>query len=150
MKKSLLSLATLVAASALSMAADCAGTDSNITACTADTDCAAGEICDTTAEQCVTPECAEDTDCDLQDAGAGSPIADTADFANGCEAEDYVTIVGFDGLEYCALVDDADFSCADDLDGEEVAVTAELAAGGTATVCVLADGTCDATSGSCS
>ena len=145
MKKTLLTLATVVTASVLSMAADCSG--SNVVKCTVETDCAETEICAIaeadTEGTCVTPICAEDTDCDIQDTGDGSPIADVADFEGTCEAEDYVTIVGFDGNEYCAVEETAEFSCADDLDGADVSVTAALKAGGTVKVCVLADGTFD-------
>ena len=149
--KSVLALSTLGLAALLSVTVACDNGGSAFE-CTTDDDCASADnpvaentVCDADTSVCVAPSdpvCENDTDCDLQDTGAGSPIADTADFANGCEAEDYVTIVGFDGNEYCALEDSADFSCADDLDGDEVAVDAEKKAGGTVSVCVLADGTC--------
>ena len=117
--------------------------------CTEDADCESADnpvaentVCDTDVGVCVEPSdpvCENDTDCDLQDTDPGSPIADPADFANGCEAEDFVTIVGFDGNEYCAQEDTVDFPCA----ATETAVTADKKGGGTASVCVLADGTCD-------
>ena len=115
MKKSLLSLATLVAASALSMAADCAGTDSAITACTADTDCAEGEICDVAAETCVTPVCADDADCDLANTDSPStPSTCTAD-ADCDEAGGEVCVADGVGETYCVLADstNAGESCVD-------------------------------------
>ena len=131
----------------LSIAVACDDGGTSVT-CEVDDDCvdeAVNTVCDPDVLVCVAPSdpvCENDTDCDLQDTGTGSPIADTADFAGTCEDEDFVTIIGFDGVEYCALEENADFSCADDLDGDEVAVSAELAAGGTTDVCVLVDGTC--------
>ena len=132
----------LSGAFAFTVACDDGGT---AVSCTSDADCAnevENTVCDTDVEVCVVPDepvCEDDTDCDLQDTGTGSPVADPADFANGCEADDFVTIVGFDGNEYCAQEDTVDFPCA----ATETAVTADKKAGGTVSVCVLADGTCD-------
>ncbi len=122
--------------------------------CTSDTDCegeAENTVCDTDVGVCVAPaaeECAEDTDCDLQDTSAGSPIygLDELDAGNDtCEDEGAVTIVGFDGVEYCAQEDTADLPCA----ATETSVTADRSGGGTVDVCVLADGTCSE-DGTCS
>jgi hypothetical protein len=148
MKKSLLTVALVSTAALFSMAADdCSG--SNVESCTTDDDCTTeGQACAIAADgadgsgTCVDPACAEDTDCDLQDTGSGSPIADTSDFADGCEAEDYVTIIGFDGNEYCAITPTDEIAC-EDVAAGSVTATATLKAGGTADVCVLADGTCD-------
>ncbi len=152
MKKTVLSLATIAAASFLSMAADCSG--SNIVPCTTDEDCTVdGEACaiaaDATEGQCVTPGCEADADCDLMDTSEGSPVADAAEYADGCEADDLVTIVGFDGEDYCALEPSAEFPCTD-LNADAVEAPATLQAGGTTNVCVLADGTCDLETLSCS
>lgn len=153
--KSVIALSTLGLAAVFSLTVAC--DDGGVSVeCESDADCANetdNTFCDLPEDHadgtkdgvCIAPldpVCENDTDCDLQDVGTGSPIADTADFAGTCEDEDYVTITGFDGVDYCALEDSADFSCEDDLEGDEIAVTANLKAGGTASVCVKPDGTC--------
>jgi hypothetical protein len=148
MKKTVLSLATIAAASFLSMAADCSG--SNIVACTTDEDCTTdGDVCGIaeggTEGTCVTPSCETGTDCDLMDTGTGSPIYSVDDLDAGndsCEDEGTVTILGFDGAEYCAVEDTVDAPC-------DATATADLKAGGTAEVCVIADGTCDPETRTC-
>jgi len=141
MKKTLLTLATVVAASFLSMAADCS--DSAVVACAEDTDCGDGEIC--AAEVCITPVCEVDADCDLQNVGEGSPVFSPSELDAGndaCEDEDFVTIVGFDEQEYCAVDIEAG-----ECGAGEVETPATLKAGGSVTVCTLDDGVC--TDGSC-
>jgi hypothetical protein len=151
MKKTLLSLATLVTAGLLSMAADCSG--SNITKCAADTDCADGQICDIadgeTEGACVNAECTENQDCAL--AGSSSealcPInrggTNCAETVSGC-AEGAVEVVDSLGTRYCGVEPDAsiDFACSDIPNGAEARV--EAAAGGTVTICVDSNATCDA------
>ncbi len=140
--KSVIALSTLGLAAVLSFSVACDNEGSAVS-CTADADCANetdNTTCDVDVGVCVAPSepvCENGTDCDLEDTGTGSPIADPADFANGCEAEDFVTIVAFDGNEYCAL-EAGDTGC----EAGQAEATATLKAGGTADVCVVADGEC--------
>jgi hypothetical protein len=151
MKKTLLSLATLVTAGILSMAADCSGT--NITPCVDDTECADGQICDLTdpeAGVCVDAQCTENEDCALGAATSDfvCPVdsggADCADDVTGC-AEGAVEVVDTLGTSFCGVEEDEanGFDCeAADVGG--VAITVEAAAGGSVTICVDAAGTCEA------
>ena len=153
MKKTLLALSAVVATAFAGVACD---DGSNIVECTADNEadvCGVDQVCaiEDGAEtgDCVDPECENDSDCDLQDTGAGSPIftLDELDEGNDdCEDEGYVTIVGFNGTKYCASEDTEEVPCA----ATETAVPAERASGGSVDVCVLADGTCDLATASCS
>lgn len=152
MKKPLLTIALVSTAALFSMAADdCSG--SNVESCTTDADCTTeGQACAIAEDgedgsgTCVTPECSTGTDCDLMDTGTGSPIygIDQLDAGNtSCEDEAAVTIIGFDGEEYCAIEPSEEQPC----EGAEASATRK--SGGTVTVCVLADGTCNAESLSC-
>jgi hypothetical protein len=152
MKKTLLSLATLVTAGILSMAADCSGT--NITSCADDTECAEGQICDLTdpeAGVCVDAQCTENEDCAL--AGSSSealcPVnktgADCAEDVTGC-GEGAVEVVDTLGTSYCGVAPEAGvFECTDITNGAEA--TVEAAAGGTVTICVDSADAC--TAGQC-
>lgn len=151
MKKTLLSLATLVTAGLLSMAADCSGT--NVESCTVDEDCTdAAQICDTEAGQCVDAQCTENEDCALAGSTSAAlcPINKTGATCNedvaGC-GEGAVEVVDSLGTSYCAVEpEDGVFDCAADLtNGAEA--TVEAAAGGTVTVCVDSDDAC--TAGQC-
>jgi hypothetical protein len=155
MKKTLLSLATLVTAGLLSMAADCSG--SNVTTCTDDTACADGEICviadGETEGACELAQCTANEDCALADATSDflCPIdkggAGCADDVNGC-ADGAVEVVDTLGTSFCGVEEDEanDFDCEDPEIGG-VAIDVEAAAGGTVTICVDAAGTC--TDGQC-
>lgn len=139
----LLSLSTLGLTATLAFSSAC--DDGGAQECTETADC------DDTTLQCVDglcsvadePECEEDLDCDLADTEPGSPLysKDELDAGNDeCEDEDAVTIVTFSGEEVCALeAEDAATECSA---GESLA-DAEAAAGGTVTICIKADGTCD-------
>lgn len=152
MKKTLLSLATLLTAGLLSMAADCTG--SNVEACTADADCeTAGDICDLTdpdAGVCIAAECTAGEDCALSAATTefvcpiGKGGAGCAEDFAACNPDGAVEVVDSLGTSYCGVEEDAanDFACVADANG--VAITVEAAAGGTVTICVDAAGSCDA------
>jgi len=145
MKKSIFTLAAIAALGTLLTAADCLGSDSQVTACAEDTDCGEGEIC--SDEICITPQCEEDADCNLAGSSADNLRADEC--AN-CE-EGTVCVVDFAGTTYCAVEEDApDFVCEGnaDLPAGTTGVEVELEAGGTVTVCVDNDDVCtDATCG---
>lgn len=153
MKKTLLTLATVVATAFVAVACP---TGTNVVECTADNEtdvCGEDQICaidgDATTGDCVDPDCGADSDCDLQDTSESSPIftLDELDAGNDeCEDEEYVTFVGFDGTKYCGQEDTAETPCADG----ETAVQTERASGGNVDVCVIADGTCDIALGTCS
>ncbi|MDP2341133.1 MAG: hypothetical protein Q8O67_09255 [Deltaproteobacteria bacterium] len=146
MKKlsTLLTVSTLAVFGVLLTGADCAGSDSNIETCEADTDCTTeGDICLDGA--CTPASCNDDVDCDLSvDGDAFSK--DELDAGNTeCEDEAFVTIFAFDGeTEICITGEDPDptVSCGDgfaavDADGPD----------GTVSVCVSGGGTC--TDGQC-
>ncbi len=152
MKKTLLSLAAVVATAFVAIACD---TGSNITPCTADNEadvCDAAQICAIPAGEtegsCITPECESDLDCDLQNVGDDSPIYSKDEItapATTCEDEDAVTIVAFDGIERCAIATEGQ-PCTDG----NVAVDATKAAGGTVEICAKDDGVCSEDTASCS
>ncbi len=125
MKKTLLTLATIVTASVLSMAADCSG---GAAKCTEDTDCKDGEICqiDADAEEGLCsvsfPVCAEDVDCDLSNSESPSfavACTDAASCSTGqpesCRLDDNSDacecIEDGVGETYCVLTPEADDSC---------------------------------------
>lgn len=139
MKKTLLSLAALVAVLSVTAACD---SGSNITACTADTDCADTEICDTVAEQCITPVCADDADCDLANSDSPSAATDCTADADCDAAGGEVCVADGVGTTYCVLADSAN-------PGEScVELSFEVATIDGKDVCVAASGeTCD--TGSC-
>jgi len=138
MKKSLLSLATLVAAATLSMAADCSGT--NVEACTSDADCT-DQVCDVANETCVTAVCDADADCDLANPDSPTSAEDCAVDAD-CDssAGPAVCVVDGVGVAYCAIEDgDAAESCAQNSAGPFDVVTVDGK-----DVCVVASGeSCD-------
>lgn len=140
MKKTLLSLATILTAGVLSMAANCS--DSNVESCTADTDCTVeGQICDVAAEQCVDQACTEDNDCAI--AGSSSETILAQDCSADADCAD-VCIVDSLGNSFCAVAEDdtIPFTCADDVANAR-AINAEKADGTTASICVDSDSTCD-------
>jgi hypothetical protein len=150
MKKTAFSLLTLIAAGILSMAADCSGT--NVTACTADSDCASDQFCDIPAGDtegaCINAECTENEDCGLAAATSDfvCPInkggSDCGETVTGC-ADGAVEVVDTLGTSFCGVEEDEanDYDCeAADVGG--VAITVEKASGGSATICVDEAGTC--------
>ena len=75
----------------------------------------------------------------------GELTFDAADAEGSCEAEEFVTVVGFGGALYCAI-EPADFSCRN-LSPRAEEATLPLATGGTMEVCITggffcADGFC--------
>ena len=125
---------------------DCSG--SNIVSCTADTDCADGEVCGIadgeTEGSCLTPQCADATDCDLANSASPStPSECTADA--DCDADGgEVCVADGVGATYCVLgdSDNEGESCAD-LDFVSVTVDGKA-------VCVASAGqTCDAATATC-
>ncbi|HEY1097828.1 MAG TPA: hypothetical protein VGF99_02825 [Myxococcota bacterium] len=154
LKNTVLSLAAVVATTFVAVACD---TGTNIEACTAENEaekCTADQICSIpegeTEGSCITPECENDTDCDLQNDGVGSPIYSTDDItspATTCEDEDAVTIVGFDGIERCAI--DPDGVDCEEIAAGSVETEAELASGGSVTICALEDGVCNIDTAQC-
>jgi hypothetical protein len=129
MKKTLLSLAALVAVLSVTAACD---TGTNVTACTADTDCLTTEICDTVAEQCITPVCADDADCDLANSDSPSLASDCTADADCDAAGGEVCVADGVGATYCVLADSANAGegCVDlgfevaSIDGKDVCVAA--------------------------
>jgi hypothetical protein len=146
MKKTVLSLATIAAASFLSMAADCSGT--NIVACAADTDCADGEVCGIadgeTEGSCLTPQCADVADCDLANSASPSTATECAADADCDAAGGEVCVADGVGTTYCVLAnsDAAGESCVE-LDFVSVTVDGK-------DVCVVSSGqACDAATATC-
>ena len=140
MKKSIFTLAAIAALGTLLTAADCLGSDSQVTACAEDTDCGEGEIC--SDEICITPQCEEDADCQVE--GSSAEVIVATEDCSTCED----VCVNVFGGSFCAVAEEAGvFECAEDLPGT-TAVTVDNDAGGTVSVCVDNDDVCtDATCG---
>jgi Cys-rich repeat protein len=144
--KKLLLLVSLPAA-LLVMPLACDG--GSATPCTTDDDCPAGEICDVVSAvddtlicQVSTEECSVNADCQIGFNLSGNNLDQNqeCDSASDCPNGETCAL-GFDDQGYCVILG----SCGGAAGAVEI--TADLADGGTAEVCVDAGTTCE--SGTC-
>ena len=108
MKKLALLIVAAVPSILFVMGADCS--NSNVTPCTADADCAAdaaAPVCDTALGQCVPAECTEDVQCQATDAGATATCASDSD----CTGTDKC-LEGDTGNSHCVTPKAAGDDCA--------------------------------------
>jgi hypothetical protein len=143
MKMRLLLAALPLALLSLTVACD---NDSAVIDCVSDTDCPADTpTCDPTLEQCVADvpdECTEDVDCQLINPDAPTTV-ENCDNNDDCADDGTEACVFANEATVCAIIAAGPGDCGDDVDR-----TVDQVEGGEATVCVSADGSCDA--GSCS